>query len=65
MSWDTRTSDTTHLLNFFLSPHLQQMEILRLGVESELLLQAYTAATATPDQSRICNLHHSLQQLAP
>ena len=34
------------------------MEVLRLGVESELL--AYTTATA--DTSHICDLHHSLRQ---
>ena len=38
------------------------MEVPRLGVESELLLPAYTIATATPDWSRICDLHHSSQQ---
>ena len=38
------------------------MEVPRLGVKSELQLQAYTTATAMPDPSRICNLHHSLQQ---
>ena len=35
------------------------MEVPRLGVESELQLPAYTTATATPDLSLICNLHHS------
>ena len=34
----------------------------RLGVEVELQLPAYTTATATPDPSRICDLHHSSQQ---
>ena len=29
------------------------------GVESELPLPAYTTATATPDPSLICDLHHS------
>ena len=33
------------------------MEVHRLGVKSELQLMA--CATATPDLSRICNLHHS------
>ena len=46
----------------FLGPHLQQMEVPRLGVKSELQLPGYTTATATPDLSHICNLHHSLQQ---
>ena len=35
------------------------MEVLRLGIESELKLPAYTTATATQDPSHICNLHHS------
>ena len=35
----------------------------RLRVESELQLPAYTTATATQDLSRVCNLHHSSQQL--
>ena len=38
------------------------MEVLRLGVESELLLPAYTTATAMWDLSRVCDLHHSSQQ---
>ena len=43
----------------FLGPHLWYMEVPRLGVQSELYLLAYTTATATPDPSHICNLHHS------
>ena len=38
------------------------MEVPRIGVESELQLPAYTTATATPDLSHICDLHHSSQQ---
>jgi len=38
------------------------MEIPRLGVESELQLQAYTTATATRDPSLGCNLHQSSWQ---
>ena len=38
------------------------MEVPRLGVESELLPPAYARATATPDQSHVCDLHHSSQQ---
>ena len=38
------------------------MEVSRLGVKSELQLLARTTATATPDWSRICNLHLSSQQ---
>ena len=47
---------------FFLRLHLRHMEVPRLGVELELLLPAYTTATATWDLSHICNLHHSSQQ---
>ena len=39
------------------------MEVPRLGVKLELQLLAYATATATPDTSCICDLHHSLQQL--
>ena len=38
------------------------MEVPRLGVERRLQLPAYTIATATPDPSRIWDLHHSSQQ---
>ena len=38
-------------------PHARPMEVSRLGVESELQLSAY--ATATPDMSHVCDLHHS------
>ena len=47
---------------FFLGPHLQHMEVPRLGVELELQLPAYAIATATPDPSCICNLRCSLWQ---
>ena len=47
---------------FFLGLHLQYMEVPRLGVKFELQLPAYTTATATPDVSHICDLHHSSQQ---
>ena len=38
------------------------MAVLRLGVKSELQLPAYTTATAKPDQSYVCDLHHSFWQ---
>ena len=41
--------------------HLKHMEILSPGVQSELQLPAYATA-ATQDPSRVCSLHHSLQQ---
>ena len=55
------------LLSFvFLGPHLQHMEVLSLGVESELWLPASATATATWDPSRICDLRYSsLQRWIP
>ena len=38
------------------------MEVSRLGVESELQLLAYTAATATWDPSHVCDPYHSSWQ---
>ena len=38
------------------------MEVPRLGVESELQLPAYITATAMPDPSCVCDLHHSSRQ---
>ena len=46
----------------FVEPHPQHVEVPRLGVKSELWPPAYTAATATSDLSRVCNLHHSSRQ---
>lgn len=48
-----------NLKNFFsfLGSHLRPMDAPRLGVESQLQLLAY--ATARPNQSHACNLHHS------
>ena len=45
---------------FFLGPHLQHMEVPRLGAKSELALQGYT--TATLNSSRICDLYHSSRE---
>jgi len=50
------------LLFGFLGQHLQHMEVRRLRAESELQLLIYTTATATPDPSHVCNLHHSSWQ---
>ena len=44
-------------------PHLQHMEISRLGVHSELQPLAYATVTAMPGLSHVCNLHHSPWQL--
>ena len=38
------------------------MEVLRLGVELELQLLAYTKATATRDPNRVFDSHHSSRQ---
>ena len=46
---------------FFRAP-LRHMEVPRIGVESELHLLAHTTATAMPDPSHVCNLHHSSWQ---
>ena len=43
-----------------LGPHPQHMKVPRLGVKLEL--QAYATATATPDPSRVCDLHSSSWQ---
>ena len=45
---------------FFLGPHLQHVEVPKLGVESELQLPAYT--TATWDPSHVCDLYHRSRQ---
>ena len=51
-----------YLFLVFLGLHPQHREVPRLGVESELELPAYTTAMATPDPSRVCDLHHSSRQ---
>ena len=43
----------------FLGLHPRHMEVLRLGVKSELQPPAYATARAMPDPSRVCDLHHS------
>ena len=45
-----------------LGPHPRHMEVPRLGVELELLLPAYTTATALWDLSCVCDLYHSSRQ---
>ena len=45
-----------------LGPPPHHMEVLRLGVPSELQLPAFTTATATPYPSRVCDLHHNSRQ---
>ena len=52
------------LVSFFccLGPHLRHMEVVKLGVKSELQLPIYTTTTATPDPSCICQLRCSMWQ---
>ena len=67
---DEVTSSYVNQLNFlsflfsiaFLGMYLQHMEVLRLGVELELQLPAYTTTTAMPDLSHICDRYCSPQQ---
>ena len=66
--WEGKSNHSEYVLNilfFFFSYvglHLLHMEVPRLGVKSEVQLQAYTTATAMGDPSRICNLCCTLQQ---
>ena len=50
------------IIFIFSGPHPRHMEVPRLVVELELQLPAYTTATAMPDPSRVCDLHHSSRQ---
>ena len=45
---------------FFLWPHVQHMEVPRLGAELELQLPAHATATTTRDPSHVCELRHCL-----
>ena len=61
----TRNSMYSFFLSFslFLQPHLQHMEVPRLGVQSELQLPAYAKATAmSVPRRRIWDLHQSSWQ---
>ena len=67
--WSSNTllyflSQGFYFIFFFLGPHLQHMEVPRLGGESEpqLQLQTFPTATATPDPSCICDLPLGLWQ---
>ena len=46
----------------FLGLHLWDMEVPRLGFESELWPLAYATTTAKPDRSCVYDLHHSSRQ---
>ena len=49
-------------LFFFLGLHPRHMEVPRLGVDLQLQLPAYPAATAMQDLSCVRDLHHSSRQ---
>ena len=51
-----------YLFICFLGPHPQHVEVLRLGVESELQLPACATTAAMQYLSHVCNVHHSSQQ---
>ena len=52
-----------YLFFSFLWPHLQHMEVPKLGIQLELQLLACATATATtPDLNHICDLRYCLQQ---
>ena len=51
-----------YFIFLFLGPHLQHVEVPRLGVVLELQLPAYTTATTTRDLSHIWDLNRSLLQ---
>ena len=46
----------------FLGPHLQHMEVPRLGIKSKLQLSATATATVIWDTSHVCNLYHTTAQ---
>ena len=53
--WQDWAVKNCELFFFFLGLHFQHMEVLRLGVKSELQLPAYTTAMAAWDLSHICD----------
>ena len=60
--WFTDIFSCSLFFFFLLGQHPWYMEVPRLGVKSELQLLANATATATPDLSHVCDLHHSSQQ---
>ena len=56
-------SPSDHFFFFFhFMPAVKHMEVPRLGIKSELQLQAYVTDTVMPDPSHVCDLCHSLWQ---
>ena len=60
-----RNNVEKNLFLLFLGSHLWHMDIPRLEVKSELQLLAYATATATPDPSHVCYLHHTQLMAMP
>ena len=46
----------------FLGSHPRHVEVLKLGVETELRWPVYTTARTTRDLSHVCDLHHGSRQ---
>ena len=59
---DTRPKIFCFVLFCLFRATLQQTEVPRRGVTSELWPLAYTTATAAPDPSHVCHLHISWQR---
>ena len=55
-------SPSDHFFFFHFIPAVKHMEVPRLGIKSELQLQAYVTDTVMPDPSHVCDLCHSLWQ---
>ena len=53
-----------HFFLVFLGPHLQLMQVPRLGVELKPQLPATATATAVPEPSHVCDPHRSLTHCA-
>ena len=61
-SWSFILSNLTFIYLFIYGHTCSNMEVPRLGVQSELQLPAYATAIATSDLSCVYDLHHSSQQ---
>ena len=51
-----------YFLFYSLGLQVQHREVPKLGIDSQLQLPVYARATATPDPSHVCDLHHSSRQ---
>ena len=67
LAWELPYAVDVFIIFFFFfyafsGPHLQYMEVPRLGVKLGLQLLAYTTATAMGYPNLICDLYHSSWQ---